>query len=651
MMKISDLFRSLHEYFDERRFVVFTLSLIFILLMIVLYYSTGFAGGSDSISHYYFAHYAFKFPEFFFNHWAKPVFTLLAAPFAFFGFKGIQFFNILVAIAAGFFSYLVAKELKMKQPILAIILCCFAPIFAYNIFSGLTEILFALGIIVATYFYLKDRYVLASIIVSILPLIRNEGIFLIPIYAIFLANKKHYKIILLMLLGLAIYSIIGSYYNHGLFWFFTQTPYRSALGVYGTGSFFQYIKRSPGFFGIPNEIFYVTGLVAGITLYLREKKEYSKEFLLVVLPFLTYFFAHSFMWWSGIGNSQGTNRYMAAIVPLMAVMSTRGLTLFSLMFEIIFKSTWVKTAALYIGILSVIHIPFVVQNYPIPLDKYSKVLKQSTDWISQKGLDKSKIYYKDATIPYMLGLNPFDKTRCQNVFDDLKKSSSSIEVGSILIYDERFYPVDNVEFDSLVQNNYFELQKVFEPEQNIKVYGRDYRVAVFKRIVPDSSVLNQNRMMAYGSKEYIKSLTSIFFDKNIDHADSTSVYFDDKNDTKCLKINGVKDRYLEKEFDLSTISFEKPLELYLRLKIKPQDTLKLPLLYVVEVNRNGKQLYYNEIKLEPKVYDLALWSDLDYHVKLPADISFNGNLKVCFLNKNKGVYLIDDYQLGYCHKR
>lgn len=648
-MKVSDLFDSLHNYFTERRFVIFTLSLIFILLMLVLLFSEGFAGGADGIAHYYYAHFAFKYPQFFFNHWAKPVFTLLSAPFALFGFKGIQFFNILVALAVGLFSYLVAKELKMKQPILAIILCCFAPIFAYNIFSGLTEILFALGIIVVTYLFLKDRFIFASIVVSLLPLVRNEGIILIPIYAIFLANRKQYKVILFMFSGIVFYSIIGYFFNHDLFWLFTQTPYRSEVGVYGTGNFFQYIKRSPGFFGIPNEIFYVTGLAAGITLYLREKKEYSKEFLLVVLPFLTYFFAHSAMWWSGIGNSQGLNRYMAAIVPLMAVMSTRGLTLFSLMFEIIFKRSWVRIAALYIGIISVIHIPFVVQNYPITLDKYSKLLKESTDWIQKNKIETNKIYYKDATIPYLLRIDSSDNFRNQNIKENSINLLQGLNVGSYIVYDERFFPIDKIEFDSLVQNKNFELQKVFEPNQNLKVYGRDYRIAIFKMIKPDSTILNQNRMIAYGSKDEFKSLLLFDFERNTSHADSSFVFFDDKNDTKCLKIDKIKDQYLFNEFDLSTISFEKPLELYLRLKINMQDTVKLPLLFVVEADKGDKQLYYNEIKLEPK--DKNIWSNLDYRIKFPDEISFNGSMKLYFLNRNKGTYLIDDYQVGYCYKR
>lgn len=650
-MKLSDIFHNIHDYFTEKRFVIFILTIIFSLSLLILILSDGFAGGSDSIAHYLFSHNALKFPQLFFDNWAKPIFTLLSAPFALFGFKGIQFFNILAAITAGYFTYLVAKELKMKQPILAIILCCFTPVFAYNIFSGLTEILFALASIVITYLLLKNKYIFAAIILSFLPLIRTEGIFLIPIYGIFLISKKQYKALLFILTGTLVYSIIGSFFNKDIFWLFTQTPYKLEIGVFGTGSFFQYIQRSPGFFGIPNEIFYVTGLAAGITLYLRNKKEYSKEFLLVVLPFLTYFFAHSFMWWSGIGNSMGTNRYMAAIVPFMAVMSTRGLTLFSLLFEIIFKKSWVKTAALYIGIISVIHLPFVVQNYPIPLDKISKFIGQTTDWLKAEKLDNNKIYYNDVAFPYFLGIDPLNKIQTHVFLADPKKPYQNIEAGSILIYDERYSPVAQINFDSLVQNHHFELQKVFEPDNGLRAFGKDYKIAIFKRIEPDSTVLSQNRIIAYGSKDEFRSLIQLDFEKQLSSTDSTLLFYDNKSETKCLKIEATTSQFLYKEFDLSTISFEKPLELYIRLKINPQDTLKQPLLYSISVEKNDKKFYSNEISLVPEEFKLNSWSNLEYRIKLTEDISFKGILKLYLLNRNKGEYLIDDYQVGYCHKR
>ncbi len=649
-MKVSDFFHSLHEFFSEKRFVIITLSIIFLLFVTNLFFSTGFTGASESVWFYSYSHYAFNYPNLFLNPCAKPIFILLSSPFALFGFKALQFLNILLAIGAGLFSYLVAKELKMKQPILAIILCSFTPIFTYTVFSGLTEILFAFLAILASYLFLKSRYVLGSLLISTLPLITSAGIFLIPIYAFYLLHKKQYKPIMLLFSSILIYTFVGGIFYNDLFWLITKNPYFDKVGVYGTGNFFQFIKRSPGYFGIPNEIFYVTGLVAGVTLYLRNKKEFYREFFLVFLPFITYLFAQSIMWFTGFGNSQGNNSYMAAIVPLMAVMSTRGLTLFSLMFEILFKQTWVKTAALYIGIISVIHIPFAVQNYPINKNNYDKVIEQTTNWVKENKLDTNRICFKDASITYYLGLNPFDTTRVNNLFQ-VRKDISHSEIGSIIIYDEKYFPVDGLDFDSLARNHSFELLKVFEPEINFKIYGRDYKTAVFRRIMPDSSILNQNRMIAYGTKAEFKSLVNYDFERTYHQPDSALIYFDDKGDTKCLKVNPNNSQILYREFDLSTLRFEKPLELYINLKLKALDTLKQPLLFVIEVVKNEKQLYYKELDLALNDSLVRRWQTVEYSLKLSNDISFSGKLKTFFYNKNKGSYLVDDYRLGNCIKR
>jgi len=83
----------------------------------------------------------------------------------------------------------------------------------------------------------------------------------------------------------------------------------------------------------------------------------------------------------------------------------------------------------------------------------------------------------------MLGLDPIDQSKCQvtKTYED-KTIDSMVKDGSILIYDERYSPVENIQFESLVNNQQFELLKVFVPEQTLKVTGRDYKIAIFKKI-------------------------------------------------------------------------------------------------------------------------------------------------------------------------
>lgn len=399
-MNITSTLRRIDDFFTERRLLYTLLSIILVILIAILVISEGFSGTTESLINYKFSRWAFSNPEFFLNSISKPLFTILSSPFALLGFKSFQLFNILVGMATGYVSYLVAKELKIKSPILAIVICCFTPIFMVNLFSGITEIIFAFTAILATYFLVKEKFISGAIIVSFLPIIKTEGFLLILIYIYYFVHKKHYKEILYTLTAFVFFSIVGAIFGKNFFWLLTDLSKLLEFNPNAQGSLFQFVTRSPGFFGIPNEIFFVTGLIAGLSLYLRQKREYSKEFLLIVLPFLVYFTGHSLSFWTGIGGSDGSSKYMAAIVPFMAIMATRGLYIFAKMFLIIFKLEWIRVAALVIGFASIIHIPFAIQNYPINLDSESFAINSTSNWAKTEVPKESNIYYNHPSFSF-----------------------------------------------------------------------------------------------------------------------------------------------------------------------------------------------------------------------------------------------------------
>jgi hypothetical protein len=84
--------------------------------------STGVNGETDSITHYQIARHAFKYPQLFFDHWGKPLFTLLSAPFAQLGYIGSVVFNLLCGLWSSWFAYLISKRLGYPNAWAAIIL-------------------------------------------------------------------------------------------------------------------------------------------------------------------------------------------------------------------------------------------------------------------------------------------------------------------------------------------------------------------------------------------------------------------------------------------------------------------------------------------------------------------------------------------------
>lgn len=127
-----------------------------------IFFFTGTGDMGDSVAHFLFARYAVVHPELYFHHWAKPVFVLLASPFAQFGFEGAKVFNALVSMACVYFTYRVAFQLKLKQHwIVALLLICM-PLNYILTLSALTEPLFALFTILALYWCLGKKYVEAA---------------------------------------------------------------------------------------------------------------------------------------------------------------------------------------------------------------------------------------------------------------------------------------------------------------------------------------------------------------------------------------------------------------------------------------------------------------------------------------------------------
>lgn len=617
------------------------IAVILFIDMTILVLSNGYSGGSYSVMHYQFARWAFVNPENLLNSWANPIYTLLAAPFALLGFKSLQLMNIMLGILSGYFAYRVAKELKMKTPLLALVICSFTPVFMMTFFGGTTEIMFAFVAILGTFLLIKDKFFAGAVVVSMLPLIRLDGFILLPVYAIYFLRWHRVKYLPLLLSATVLYSLIGLMFGKSLFWLFEGVKLWSD-SIYGHGSFTQFIVRSPGFFGIPNEIFFVTGLVAGLWLYIRERKEYSQEFVLVVLPFVIYFLAHSFAWWQGIGNSQGLSRYMAAIVPFMAVMATRGLYLFAKMFFIIFKSEAVRIGALILGFASIIHIPFAIQNYPVSLSSTDWALSDAADYIKANGLDTKKIFYTDPAVFYFLNKNP-KCTSCIEVknADQLKLMQNR----DLLLLDVAFATLKGISTDSVLYSSGFKLMQVFNPDIPAQTFGKPYFVALLERGDIDSLTMLENQKIISGANKSYATLVKYDFDSSTP-TDTIAVSTSKLNRTAYFRIPKRNRKYMVSETKLHTINPIQPITLkvsYRQFRKTSDENLR----YFVEAVCNESTLYKRVFKVgTPTQANPDEWHDISFILILHnIEVTPELTIKTGFWNKRKGEFLIDDYRV------
>ena len=441
---------------------------------IIYFDGTGDTG--DSVSHYLFAKYAPKHPELYFDHWAKPVFVLLASPFAQFGFTGMKIFNSCVVLLTIFTTYNIAKKLKFKNAIIVCIILIFTPLYFALTFSGLTEPLFALVLSISILLLLKDKYGTAAIIISFLPFIRSEGLILIGVFAFYFILKYKWKMLPLLAIGHLIYSCAGYFIHHDLFWVIRQIPYAHLDSIYGYGTLFHFSEKLFYLLGLPIYFLLVVGLIA-IYWDAIKKKSNLNEQVLLALGFLTFFIAHSLFWFLGIFGSMGLLRVFICVMPIIALVALKGCnfiteTVFgqSKLPQLIFK------ALLIIG---VIISPFTTNkaalnfNRDFSISQEQLLVQQMADF-SIKNYGTKQTYV--CAHPYFslaLDIDPFDKTK---MVDWNESNLLNLQSGSLLIWDSHFALIDLgvtkqiIDLDSTFVNLY---------SDSIIDKGKEFRISMY----------------------------------------------------------------------------------------------------------------------------------------------------------------------------
>src|SRR3989338_1932398 len=221
------------------------------IALFVVFYFNGTGDAGDSVLHYLFARYAPEHPELYFNHWAKPLYVLLASPFAQFGFIGIKLFNVFVTLFTIYFTYKISAQAGIRNGIFHSVFFLCAPVCFALTFSGLTEPLFALFLSMGIYGVMRNSWITAAIIISFLPFIRSEGLIICAIFSFYFILKHQWKTLPFLLVGHLAYSLAGYFVYKDLFWVFSKIPYAHLSSTYGHGTLFHFANELNYLVGIP----------------------------------------------------------------------------------------------------------------------------------------------------------------------------------------------------------------------------------------------------------------------------------------------------------------------------------------------------------------------------------------------------------------
>jgi hypothetical protein len=452
--------------------------LVFFAGMVIL--GNGAYGGADNIAHFRIARYAFQYPRLFFDHWGKPVFTLLMAPAAQFGFKATQILNIIIGLATIFLAADLLKRSAIRFNPAYLFFVAFAPMYFLLMQSCLTEVLLSFSLVLSIWLFLNNKSLLAAVLLSFLPFIRTESVVVIPFFlAAFIWERKFYTIPLL-LVGSLFYSVTGYFVYGDFLWIIHQMPYSAGTSIYGHGGLFDFVKSYHEIIGRPFALFLILGTLVWSWKILKNFNLRDRNFwffILVMGSWMTYFAAHAYVWWQGTGSSLGLIRVMAGIIPLAAVPAVIGLNW--LMDRI--KYTAAGYVLVAVVIIWQVMIPF--RQFPLPFrwERPQQLMAQTADYV--KGMEKNKIFYFDPFLVHFLKIDPFDQKLSNWGVADKNQPSNSLQINDILVWDAHFGPNESgVQLQKLMDDPKLQLEKSILPQENFKVLGGyDYGIYVFRK--------------------------------------------------------------------------------------------------------------------------------------------------------------------------
>ncbi len=448
---------------------------IFVVLLVFAFNSETCGDAGDSVGHYLFSHYAFKYPQFFLHHWAKPVFVLLSAPFAQFGFKGLLVFNCLCASLSCLMTYYIARNLELKRPWLVFVFIFCAPLYFKLVLSGLTEYLFGLFLVTGIYLSSRSRNVPAAALVSLLPLVRSEGLLILGVFALFFLIRKNYKPLAFLLLGQIFYSLIGFFYYHDVLWIFTKIPYANMGSPYGHGHMTDFIHRLNYTIEKPLFVLLIVGIAASLYQLARQGFTQANEcrVFLVLGSFAAVFVGHALFWWLGIFNSMGLPRVLIAVVPVTAILALQGLNLVSGSL----KKPLLQNALLSIIVLTVALYPFTSRPRGVVYNDTLFEVKE-TKWMDEEvapyirrtfpDYASRKLYFSSPYLSLALNIDYFDPTKHREM---QYLSVDQIPANAIIIWDDWFSATEGG-----IGLDFLSRQKALQPVRKFELQDQDRKI-------------------------------------------------------------------------------------------------------------------------------------------------------------------------------
>ncbi len=431
-------------YFSKEKSIWASLMLVSLVMIILAFVANGTADDGDSVHHYLYARYAFQHPFNFFNHWAKPLFVMISAPFAQFGFTGMKLLNIAFLIIQLYCTIKIGEHFNIKRLWLIPIFALAAPMNVTHTLSGLTEPMFAAWFAVSTLLLLKNRTALAYMMFSFLPFVRSEGLIILCPLLLFALWRRDYLFLPFFAFGHVFMAVAGKPIHGEYGWVFNKMTYGVMESTYGHGSWDHFIINMPFIIGSTLCGLLILGLVGGFFRLIGNGKwftdQYARDEAWVVYGmFLSYFAAHTIFWWKGMFNSFGMLRVILGIMPSILLICLNGVNILADLANSFFPKAKKVGFAVLLILLCWSFDRQISWDQQFNLNRAQHAIDEASEAVLKKFPDKaSNTYYVEAVYAALpLDLDIFDTHKTRAAWR--LYSGEPIEPNSIVFWDEWFY--------------------------------------------------------------------------------------------------------------------------------------------------------------------------------------------------------------------
>lgn len=449
--------------------------------------SEGLLEPGDGVTHYGIARHAPQNPELFFDHWGKPLFTLLVSPFAQLGYPGMIVFNVLLFCITCILLFAWAERRNNGLAWTIPLLLLSSIVYYDMVNAGMTEILFSTLLAATFYLFYREKYVWGAFLFSFSLFSRPEANVVLPVYLLFLLYKKQWKAVPFLGAGLLLYSIAGSFYYHDLFWFFTKNPYPAKVNFYGHGGPWHFIRHH-GFIWGP---VLAWGSLAGtaavlVSLFTPGRRSRGVSYLLlVVLPLFGVVGVHSYIWWKGIHGSLGLLRVLATVMPLSVIL---GFLFVQDLQTCLARVVPDRVPAVFMWGTGFFLAWYLYTGNPrrhmLPLKQTpnQELLSEAAAWYrTENPSNRGMVSYSDPYFAMRAGINPYDTEKARMLYLlDKTDPVISLRPGDYIVWDAHFGPNDGqLSRERLVTNPRIRVLKTFMPADTIFAFGgQPYEIIV-----------------------------------------------------------------------------------------------------------------------------------------------------------------------------